>query len=156
VNANEVKVDYAKALAGSIASIQQLGLDTEYEVKKAKVKEATGAAANSGAVTSGKEPTKFQLDALIEEGVRIREKGGLKNGKYRKGRRPKASRKWLRENLSMQKAGSILRAMRGAGKTRWTLPGTPRSFLGMNQIDIDQLLDILLDNTIRQATAQSA
>jgi len=156
VNTSDVRVDYAKGLAGSIAAIQQLGLDTEYEVRKATVKDAAAAAANSGAVVTDKQPTKFQIDALIEQGVRIREKGGWKSGKYRKGRRPKASRKWLRENLSMRKAGSILRALRGAGKTRWTLPGTARSFLGMNQTDIDQLLDILLDNTLRQAAAKTA
>lgn len=156
VHTSDVRVDYAKGLAGSIAAIQQLGLDTEYEVRKAQVRDATAAAANSGAVVDDSKPTKFQIDALIEEGVRVREKGGWKKGKYRKGRRPKASRKWLRDNLSMKKAGSILRSLRGAGKTRWTLPGTPRSFLGMNQQDIDVLLDILIENTIRQATAKAA
>ncbi|MDP2430245.1 MAG: hypothetical protein Q8S52_05625 [Methylobacter sp.] len=75
--------------------------------------------------------TRRQARALIDAGYKARW------GNFRGLRTP--SIKWITENLTIAKASIILRVLRGGPKESWEINLPARSFLGITDMDMDQL-----------------
>lgn len=81
--------------------------------------------------------TRYQARALKKEGFKVRLPGG---------RRRKPSVQWITENLSLGRAGLILREMRNASsRNRWTIEIPKRSFLGVTDREINALTIAIFD-----------
>lgn len=81
--------------------------------------------------------TRRQAKALLESGYKVRRaKGGLWT----------PSIKWITDNLSIAKAGLILKILRGgAGMDEWTIKTPARPFLGVTADDIEVLMAAIND-----------
>jgi hypothetical protein len=147
-DSNAATVTYANTLAGKIARAQQEGVG---EIMTAAIMAQRDMRLKK-VVTDTSPATAFQAAALIENGFVIRTAGAYEKGKgYIKGREKRASKLWIKRNLTMKKAGAILHSMRGVGLPKWLLTGTARSFLGLSSSDIDAMADSLLNETTQQA-----
>ncbi|RZV17346.1 hypothetical protein EOJ41_15160 [Vibrio alginolyticus] len=82
--------------------------------------------------------TRAQAKALKEEGFKVFARRINPNAPIGKLRKP--SQKWIRDNLSQEQAGLILRQMRGAPKESWTTELPARPF---TQVDKQKARDSL-------------
>lgn len=88
--------------------------------------------------------TRRQAKALLEAGYKIPRKGG-------KGTK-KPSQKWIMENLTVGKAGAILRWLRDqdeTAKTSWKVKLPARSFLGASNEEVTRYVEQIM-NQIKQ------
>ena len=75
--------------------------------------------------------TRKQVRSLIDAGYKARW------GNFPGRRTP--TMKWITENLTIAQAGVILRALGGGSKEEWEINLPARSFLGITDVDMDQL-----------------
>jgi len=77
--------------------------------------------------------TRRQAKALLDAGYKVKSKGkALKT----------PSIKWITQNLTIAKAGLILRVLRGS-KDQWETNLPARSFLGISNEDLQLLVDVI-------------
>jgi hypothetical protein len=132
-NDQQVVITYGNKLTGQIAFAQQYGIT---EVMTASKMRQIHGDPNYGAPA-----TRDQAKALRDYGYKIRN-----NGKW-----IPASLKWIQQHLSIGQAGLIYRKLSGSkSKKSWDLPGTSRSFLGVNEREIDDMLDEAIQMTLNQ------
>lgn len=90
-----------------------------------------------------KPATRKQAKALREVGYKIRRKG-TKGWK-------KPSLKWIENNMKVGQAGLILRTLRNEpSKTQWEIVLPPRSFLGLSEVEVKDMVNRIFDSTINQ------
>jgi hypothetical protein len=125
----EAKIGFNQSNDARIAAKQQFG--DEQTVSASSLPKGNG---------SKDAPAKrSQAKALIEAGYKIPRKGG-------KGTK-KPSQKWIMENLSVGKAGAILRWLRDqdeTAKTSWRVKLPARSFLGSNNEDVTRYVEKIM------------
>ncbi|CED59256.1 Prophage PSPPH06, virion morphogenesis protein [Moritella viscosa] len=135
--ANNATVTFGDPHAGKIARVHQEGIDVTV-----KAKTATELQQQRGTLDYSDPSTRKQAKALRKEGYKIRQKRG-------KGWKT-PTLKWMQENLTMGRAGLILRLMReNAPKSSWEIKTPARSFLGQNETEQTQLKNYMLDEAFR-------
>lgn len=139
-NPNKAEVAFNNTRTAQIARAHQDGDSYEGSAKTLEKKYGK---------LKGKEPaTRRQAKALLTGGYKIRKKRG-------KGwKRP--SIKWIRENLSIKKAGYIIRIFNdeslgenNAERQRWEYKIRARSFLGQKSDEYQKLKNYMLDEAMR-------
>lgn len=119
--------------AGRIAREQQEG--------SREVVTASQARSRAGQPRYDDNATRKQAKALRAAGYKVRRKG-TKGWK-------KPSLKWIEENLKQGQAGLVLKILRDeASQASWDIVLPPRSFLGLTENDIWQMVNTIFDNTI--------
>lgn len=91
--------------------------------------------------------TRQQAKALLEAGYKVRQKGKA----YKS-----PTLKWITQNLTIGRAGLILRILRGGSKDSWQTKLPPRPFLGVTDADIDAVAALYkaeLETALNGATA---
>lgn len=132
VTADFTEVSF-KGRIGAIAKEQQEGIRQTVTAGQARTR--------AGQPRYDDPATRRQAKALRDAGYKIRRKGT-------KGWR-KPSLKWTQENLKQGQAGLIIKILRDeASKASWTIELPSRSFLGVTQRDIRQMVNTIFDNTI--------
>ena len=102
----------------------------------------------AGAQTTDKPATRTQAKSLIENGYRISKNGG-------KGSR-KPSQRWIMENLTVARAGAILRSLKdGPAKSSWVVTLDARAWLGASEADINRHVNMVM-NKMKQEIANGA
>lgn len=128
------KIGFNRPSDARIAAKQQFG--DEQIVSASSLPKGNGA--------KDGDATRRQAKALLEAGYRVPRKGG-------KGTK-KPSQKWIMENLTVGKAGAILRWLRDQdkkAKTSWKVKLPARSFLGASPADITRYVEKIM-NQIKQ------
>ena len=134
-DADNGTITYSNRLTGSIAKAHQEGI--------AQVMTASKARAIYGVADKDLPATRKQAKALRAEGYKIRRKGS-------KGYKP-ATLKWIRENLTQDKAGVILRLMRDEKSlSQWTIPLPARPYLGATPQESDAMATFIFDDIKQQ------
>ena len=134
---NNAKITFSNERVGKIARVHQEGIDLTV-----KAKTATELQQQKGTLDYSDPSTRKQAKALRIEGYQIRKKRG-------KGWKT-PSLKWITENLTMGRAGIILRLMReSAPKSSWEIKTPARSFLGQNESEQKELKNYMLDEAFR-------
>lgn len=110
----------------SIAAKQQFGHSERMSAQKMAKQNPTP---RSGPAT------RRQAKQLVEQGYKVKRASG------RGYRTP--SIKWITENMSIGRAGIILRALRGGAKQHWQTELPARSFLGINADNITELNELI-------------
>jgi Phage virion morphogenesis family len=83
-----------------------------------------------------------QAKSLRAAGFKVRVQGAKK-----KWRSPSLS--WIRQNMSQQQAGLVLKILRGdESKTSWITKIPARGFLGLTEAQINSFVNTIFDNTI--------
>ncbi len=125
-----VTVGWRNSTEGNIAAKQQFGFRQVFKKAWQRV-ELDG---------SRKEKDYYQLPAtrrqakaLIEAGYKVRRQGD-------KGAWKTPTIKWITQNLTIARAGLILRVLRGS-KDQWETNLPPRAFLGVTDADLQLLAD---------------
>ena len=80
--------------------------------------------------------TRRQAKALLKAGYKVRIKG-------RGYKRP--SQRWIMENMTIARAGLILRLIRGT-KQQWTITIPARSFLGVTEAELAEITQQVIDD----------
>jgi len=132
---NDAKVTFGNPRIGKIARAHQEGI-TQRMTSSQAVKMYGTPNYDDGA-------TRKQAKALRSAGYKVRNKRG-------KGWKT-PSLKWITENLTIGKAGLVLRILRGnkKGKSSWDIKLAKRSFLGQSQSESKQLKNYMLDEAMR-------
>lgn len=129
-----VDIGPTNPVANRIASAQQHGTDEVMTARKMAVIHRRG---------DGKPATKRQAKALQEAGFKIKQPGTAPGKGWRR-----ATQRWITTNLTRQRAGLILRELRGGtSKQSWVLPLAERSFLGATEHDVKTISDIIFSGT---------
>lgn len=123
-----VIVGFKNPVNARIGAEQQFGYT--HKISSSKLSKATPENADDPA-------TRTQARALIDEGFKARPNG-------RSWSTPTI--KWIVANLSIGKAGIILRAMRGK-KEFWQTVLPKRSFLGVSDEEMSELVTLMIDET---------
>lgn len=137
---SEAKIGFNKSNDARIAAKQQFGDE--------QIISASSLPKGNGSKDAG--ATRRQAKALIEAGYKIPRKGG-------KGTK-KPSQKWIMENLSVGKAGAILRWLRDqdeTAKTSWKVKLPARSFLGASNEDVTRYVEKIMTQ-MKQEIANGA
>lgn len=125
----EAKVGFGKSNDARIAAMHQYGHEQTVS--------ASSLPKNNTAKDG--DATRRQAQALIEAGYKIPRKGGKGT------KRP--SQKWIMQNLTVGKAGAILRWLRDqdeTAKTSWKVKLPARSFLGASPADITRYVENIM------------
>ena len=132
---NDAKVTFGNQRVGQIARAHQDGISQRMTSSKA--------AQMYGTPNYDDGATRKQAKALRDAGYKVRKKRG-------KGWKT-PTLKWITENLTIGKAGLVLRILRGnkKGKSSWEIKLAQRSFLGQNQSESKQLTNYMLDEAMR-------
>lgn len=132
---NDAKVTFGNTRTGQIARAHQDGISQKMT--------ASQAARMYGTPDYDGKATRKQAKALRNAGYKIRKKRG-------KGWKT-PSIGWITENLTLGKAGLVLRILRGKekGKNSWEIELAERSFLGQSQSEYKQLNNYMLDEAMR-------
>lgn len=134
-SSNDAKVTFGNTRVGQIARAHQDGVTQRMT--------SSQAAKMYGKPDYEANATKRQAKALRAAGYKIRKKRG-------KGwKTPSLS--WITDNLTIGKAGVVLRALRDNEKSKssWDIKLAERSFLGQNQSEYKQLTNYMLDEATR-------
>lgn len=135
------EVTWKNTFTGKIAYRHQHGVPENWSAHRAR--KAYG-------VPDYKKPaTPAQAKSLIAEGYRRRVRKKRGKGCALK----RVSQKWIRENLTLGKAGLILRLMRegkARGKQFWKVTPAARPFLGTTPENADALLTDLARQALRE------
>lgn len=137
-NEEQTQVMFNHRRTARIAQQHQFGIDEQFTKRKA---------ARLYGQRSGDDPaTRRQAKRLRELNYRVRRHTG--NGWKR------ATIKWITENLSINKAGVIIRSMSHKQTvSQWTIPVPKRSFLGANQTEINDIIQTVFNQTIHAQRA---
>jgi len=132
---NDAKVTFGNQQTGKIARAHQDGVTQRMTSSKAAKK--------YGTPDYGAEATRRQAKALRDAGYKVRKKRG-------KGWKTPTI-KWITENLTIGRAGLVLRMLRGnqKGKSSWDIKLAQRSFLGQSMSESKQLTNYMLDEAMR-------
>lgn len=132
---NDAKVTFGNKRTGQIARAHQDGVTQRMTSSKA--------AQMYGTPNYKDDATRKQAKSLRDAGYKVRKKRG-KGWKV-------PSLKWITENLTIGKAGLILRMLRGNKKSKssWDIKVEQRSFLGQSTSESKQLTNYMLDEAMR-------
>jgi hypothetical protein len=122
------EVGWRNSVEGGIAAKQQFGYSQA--VNKRNIKDRKP-------VNSTEPATRRQAVALISAGYKVKRNAG-RIGYQR------PSMRWITENLNVGQASVILRMLRGV-KDSWKTELPPRSFLGVNELDMKALANAAIE-----------
>lgn len=143
-NSDAAVVTWKDRRNANIAYQQQHGGSTRMTARKAAKLQAP--------VNDNDMATRDQAKALLAEGYRqpIRAKNGGSTTR-------RASQRWIKQNLSMQQAGYILRILRNDQKKQsWAIKLPARPFLGASDDQADNFRHQLAKSAIRQMIDKGA
>jgi hypothetical protein len=132
INENEAVIGFNNAMEGLIGYRQQYGYKQKHTAG-----EQMSAARFAGRVSlnSDAPATRRQAKRLLAAGYKVKKAGQA----YRT-----PTIKWIIENLSIKRAGLILRLIRGTAAESWITELPPRSFLGVTDSEKTALINIAL------------
>ena len=129
-----VEIGPSNPVASRIAGAQQRGTDEVMTARRMQAIHARG---------DNKPATKRQAKALQDEGFKIKQPGTEPGKGWRR-----ATQKWITSNLTRQRAGLILKVLRGgASKQSWVIPLEPRTFLGATERDVNAISNVIFTGT---------
>lgn len=126
-------IGYKNQLLGRIANEHHSGINETVT--------AATMSAKHGKPDYNAPATRKQAKALREAGYKVRRK----NGKGWKA----PTLKWITTNLKVGQAGIVLRTLRDEEpKKSWVIPLPARTFLGVTEHEINDMVNTIFDNTI--------
>ena len=136
----EALIGFGNSYESMIAAKQQFGFSQHFTRSSFR----NGADDNHARPLNYNDPaTRRQAKALLDAGYKVRRRGGISL-------RPTI--KWITENLTMGRAGLILKILRAAPE-EWTTTLPPRSFLGGSVNEMEELTALALSE-MQQAVNQ--
>lgn len=123
VSSSEAVIGFSSPVMGKIAYQHQYGIATTMTASLLS-------RITRGNISSTDSATRRQAKALLAVGFKVRKQGGgFKTPTI----------KWITENLTIGKAGSIIRSLRGHVADEWVIPLPARNFLGITDAEKEEM-----------------